>query len=38
MICEGDTLVAISEAVMDSAETEDATGGEVIFRLLRVFN
>jgi tRNA pseudouridine55 synthase len=38
MICEGDTLVAISEAVMDSAETEDATGSEVIFRLLRVFN
>ncbi|HET7288955.1 MAG TPA: tRNA pseudouridine(55) synthase TruB [Thermodesulfobacteriota bacterium] len=38
MICEGDTLVAISEAVMDSAETEDATGGEVVFRLLRVFN
>jgi len=38
MIYEGDTLVAISEAMMDSAEAEDATGGSVIFRLLRVFN
>lgn len=38
MIYEGDTLVAISEAVMDSAETEDVPGGSVIFRLLRVFN
>lgn len=38
MIYEGDTLVAISESVMDSAEAEDATGGSVIFRLLRVFN
>lgn len=35
---EGDSLVAITEAVMDSAETEGAAGGEVIFRLLRVFN
>ena len=38
MIYEGDTLVAISEAVMDSAEAEDAPWGSVIFRLLRVFN
>ena len=38
MIFEGDTLVAISEALMDSAETENADGGSVVFRLLRVFN
>ena len=38
MMCENDELVAISEAVMDSAEAEEAAGGQVIFRLLRVFN
>jgi tRNA pseudouridine55 synthase len=38
MMCEGDALVAISEAVMDSAEAEEAPGGQVVFRLLRVFN
>lgn len=38
MMCEGDELVAISEAVMDSAEAQVAAGGQVIFRLLRVFN
>ncbi|HKQ32168.1 MAG TPA: hypothetical protein VJV40_03110, partial [Thermodesulfobacteriota bacterium] len=38
MMCENDELVAITEAVMDSAEAEEAAGGQVIFRLLRVFN
>jgi tRNA U55 pseudouridine synthase TruB len=38
MVYEGDTLVAITEAVMDSAETDDLGGGVIVFRLLRVFN
>lgn len=38
MMCEGDALVAICEAVTDSAEAEEAAGGQVVFRLLRVFN
>ncbi len=38
MMLEGDTLVAITEALVDSAEADAAPGGAVIFRLLRVFN
>jgi len=37
MVYEGGTLVAVTEALVDSAETEDLGGGAVVFRLLRVF-
>ncbi len=38
MVYEGETLVAVTEALVDSAETEDLGGGVTVFRLLRVFN
>ncbi len=38
MLYEGETLVAVTEAEVNSAETEDLGGGAIIFKLLRVFN
>ncbi|MEW6145934.1 MAG: tRNA pseudouridine(55) synthase TruB [Thermodesulfobacteriota bacterium] len=38
MVYEGETLIAVTEAMMDSTETEDIGGGVIVFKLLRVFN
>jgi tRNA pseudouridine55 synthase len=38
MVYEGETIVAVTEAMMDSTETEDIGSGVIVFKLLRVFN
>jgi hypothetical protein len=38
MVYEGETLVAVTEAMMGSVETENLGGGVIVFKLLRVFN
>ena len=38
MVYEGETLVAVTEAMMGSVETGDLGGGVIVFKLLRVFN